>query len=267
MNSHLKTHPSLSRPATHNWIQLLSEQFRLERLPRKVGSRQLWGSRLEHSTSSDINSSVNVMVHELHSILSVRCTHQCEQSSKMRPSFRLLFCQRSVLFYILRASLALFHLDPLKRAPQLMVHTGRLEIIYQYCDKTVCTFLVRSRRWSRCAFFGRPSRRSVCYYENFSRVLLEGAQLIDEVGECTLFPIVQAHTRTSAPEPCVLFSQLLVMSSANFHEFLKSFKVLYAARQLADRFQKLLHSCVPCLTFLPLIHYSRFSAIYRSREL
>jgi len=56
------------------------------------------------------------------------------------------------------------------------------------------------------------------------------------------------------------------MSNANLHEFQKSLKVRAAARHLAQSFQVLFHSCMPCLTFLPRIRDSRFSIESRSRE-
>ena len=114
-----------------------------------------------------------------------------------------------------------------------------------------------------CSLFGRPAPCSARCYEPLTLDYLEGTQLIEEVGECTLLFSAQARTLTSPRGLCVLFPQRLVMSSANFHQFQKSLKVRSSARHLADRFQVLLHSSIPRLAFLPCMHYSGLSVIFR----
>jgi len=113
----------------------------------KVLSCRLWRSSLQHRTSPDIDSGIKISIHKLHPFLAIiRCTHQCKKSSHFCPPFHLLLRQRSVLCYFLRTPLALLHLDPLKCTSQLMVSIRRSELMYRYCDKTSCAFLVRSLR-------------------------------------------------------------------------------------------------------------------------
>jgi len=80
----------------------------------------------------------------------------------------------------------------------------------------------------------RQAPCSECYHESLTLVLLEGAQLIEQVGECTLLPTVQVDTLTSAPALGVLFPHLLGMSNANFHGLLKSLKARTSARHIAE---------------------------------
>jgi len=132
-----------------------------------------------------------VTIHKLHTLLAIECTNQCKESSSFRPPFHLLLRQWSVPFYILRAPLALFHLEPLKYTPQFMVCIGRSELIYRYRNETPCTLLVHPRRWSWCTpLLGLPSACSVRYYEPLTFILLQGAQLIENFRECTLPPTV-----------------------------------------------------------------------------
>jgi len=176
--------------------------------------------------------------------------------------------QLSVLFYILRAPRALFHLDPRRWTSQFMIHIRCSELIYRYRDKISCALLVRSRRrGGYTPFSGCPAPSSVCYYEPLTLVLHEGNQLFEKFRERALLPSVRIHSQTSPSRFCLLFPQLLVTSSLIFHEFTKEMKVRSTTREIAHSFQVRAHSCIPCLTFLPCIHYSRLSAIFRSQEL
>jgi len=103
------------------------------------------------------------------------------------------FALPSVLrtFYILRAPLALFHLNPLERTPQIMVCLGRSELFYRYRNKTTCTLRVRSRRWSwRNPLLGLPAPCSIRNYEPLIFILLQGAQLTKKVVKCTPLPTI-----------------------------------------------------------------------------
>jgi len=165
------------------------------------------------------------------------------------------------------APLALFHLHPLKCTPQLVVCIGRSELIYRYYNKTPCTLLARSCRWSWCTpFLGLPSPCSVCHYQPLIFILLQGTQLIEKIRERPLLSTIQIHSQTSPPGLCILLPQRISMRNANFHEFPKSSKVRSSARHLAQSFQVILHSYIPCSNFLPCIHCSRFSIVYCSRE-
>jgi hypothetical protein len=81
-------------------------------------SCQFGRSRLQHRTSY-VDCGIKTPVHELHMFLAVAFrTHSCTWPFNFHPPFHLLFRQRSVLFYIFRAPLTLFHLDALKCAPR-----------------------------------------------------------------------------------------------------------------------------------------------------
>jgi hypothetical protein len=89
-------------------------------LPQKSGSRQLPGSCLQHRTSSDIDDGAEISVRELHAFLLTRDTHRCKESSNARPQCHLQLCDVSVHFHRRGDPLPSFHLDLLKRAPQLI---------------------------------------------------------------------------------------------------------------------------------------------------
>jgi len=63
---------------------------------------------------------------------------------------------------------------------------------------------------------------------------LEDAQLIEEVGECTLFATIQVHMLTGPPGLSGPFPHLAVMSSLSFHEFPEGSKVRSAACHFAE---------------------------------
>jgi hypothetical protein len=65
----VQTPPSLSRPATYEWVQLLPVLFDLERFPHRVSSRQLCGSLLHHRISPSIDSNVKASMHKLHAYI------------------------------------------------------------------------------------------------------------------------------------------------------------------------------------------------------
>jgi len=70
-------------------------------------------------------------------------------------------------------------------------HTRCSELTYRFSDITLCTLLVRSCRWSGYApFYGRPAPCSVANYEPVTLDLLQGAQLMENIGECPLLPTV-----------------------------------------------------------------------------
>jgi len=86
----------------------------------KSGSRQLLGSCLQHRTSSDIDDGAEISVRELHAFLLTRDTHRCKESSNARPQCHLQLCDVSVHFHRRGDPLPSFHLDLVKRAPQLI---------------------------------------------------------------------------------------------------------------------------------------------------
>jgi len=80
-----------------------------------------------------------------------------------------------------------------------MVCIGYSELIYRYRNETPCARLIHSCRWSwPRPFLGLPAPCSVRYYEPLTLILLQGAQLIEKVDECTLPPTVQIHSHTAA---------------------------------------------------------------------
>jgi len=113
---------------------------------------------------------------------------------------------------------------------------------------------------------GLPSPCSVRYYESLTFILLQGAQQIEKVRECTLLPTIQIHSQSNPPGLGLLFPQRIPVSNTKFHEFPKSLNVRSSARHLAHSFQVLFHSFIPCSNFLPRIHYTGFSIVSRSRE-
>jgi len=155
--------------------------------------------------------------------------------------FALPSAVRALLFP--NGSLALFHLHCLKCTTHFMVCIGRSELMYRYREETPCALFVCSCRWNwRSPFFRRRAPCSVRYYEPLTFILLQGAQLIEKIRERPLLPTIQIHSQTSPPGLGILLPQRLPMSSANFHEFPKSFKVRSSASHLAQSFHVILHS-------------------------
>jgi len=85
------------------------------------------------------------------------------------------------------------------------------------------------------------------------------------VNACSL-PTIQAQTQTSSRKFGVRVPQRHVMRSTSVHDLWKILKVRMSDRHLAHSFPVILHSCIPCLNFLPCIHDSRFSIVSRARE-
>jgi len=110
---------------------------------------------------------------------------------ELSPPFHLLLGQRSVLCYILRTPLTLFHLHPLEYTPQFMVCIRCSELIYRYRAGTLCALFVRSCPWSwRSLVRDHPATCSVCYNQPLTLVLLQGAQLIEKIRKCPLLTTV-----------------------------------------------------------------------------
>jgi hypothetical protein len=155
----------------------------------------------------------------------------------------MLFRQRTVFCYFLRAPLTLFHLHSLKCTTQLMVCIGRSELIHRYCNKTPCTLFECSCRWSwRSPFLGHLAPCSVRHYQPLIFILLQGAQRIEKIRERPLLTTIQIHSQTNPPRLCILLPQCIPMGNAIIHEFQKSFQVRSSARSKLPGDPSFLHS-------------------------